>query len=150
MTVWAKSRLLSAGLKEAKMGFITNIADTQAEGAGTVVSPNETVMGVLNLQTQAGVTYRKPFERYKHRGPLVSVDRFPVIPRVFAAREGLEPKIIEGLRQVIHVLKVKEGFESLTTDPPQAMVAVDDSYFEDLRKAMKDAEQFDGHPASVE
>jgi serine/threonine protein kinase len=145
LTIWAKARLFNAGLSAAKMGIVTNIVDREIQSAGTIVSVNETVRRVLKTQSAAGVTYRKRFELYKYRG-LVMIDKFPAIAKMLAAREGLDPKVVEGLRQVIHVLKASTNFEAAASDPPQAMIAVDDSYFEDLRKAMKDAARFDGSP----
>jgi len=72
-------------------------------------------------------------------------------PAVYAARQGLEPEIVEAFRSSIAGIQasdwpigpsMKDTFDhekSVT-----AIVEFDDSYFNDLREALRKAARFDG------
>lgn len=155
ITVWTKARLAAAGLTLKSLRGFTNIIDCGPEGNSLVPSENhptvisllECVNCVLRTNAQANfdasATYRDRFERNKHYG-LVRLDSFPEISNVLAARAGLEPRIIDAVQQVIHLLQGRPGFDSASLGLPSAMVPVDDQYFAPLREALQQAERFDG------
>lgn len=146
ITVWAKARLLAAGVLARNLRSYTNIVDQTSEGGEAIISPLITVNAVRSGQAEAGVTYRDRFERYKryeHQG-LVELDSFPETPNVLAARPEIDPRLAAALRHAIHLLEGKAGFDSLALDLPGEMLPVGEPYFEPLREALRQARQFDG------
>lgn len=100
LTVWAKARLVEAGLHRRDFSSITNIMDQGIEAGTTVVSASETIDRMLRGEWDAGVTHRGQFERYRHLG-LIELDSFPETPNVLAARAGLDARLIAALRKVL-------------------------------------------------
>jgi len=100
LTVWAKARLVEAGLRRRGFSSITNIMDQGIEAGTTVVSASEAIDRVLRGDWDAGVTHRGQFERYRHLG-LIELDSFPETPNVLAARAGLDARLIAALRKVL-------------------------------------------------
>jgi len=143
VSVWAKARLATAGLQTGNLRSCTNIIDRGPETGEAVISLYEIVNSVLKREVDGGATYRDRFERYKHLG-LVMLDVYPETPNVLAARQGLDASIVGALRNAVQLLKGKAGFDSLPLSVPSEMVPVEESYFADLRRALRQAEQFEG------
>jgi hypothetical protein len=147
ISVWAKARLLAAGIRARDLRSWTNVVDQGAESGQSAVSLLETVNSVLKREADAGATHLSRFERNKYLG-LVMLDLFPETPNVLAARQGLDPRIVRALRSAIHLLEGRAGFDSLSVDLPGEMEPIDDSYFEALREALRQAERFEGRAPS--
>jgi ABC-type phosphate/phosphonate transport system substrate-binding protein len=147
LTVWAKARLADAGLFSKDLKLVTNLVTQPTYRA----SSREVAAAVLRGQVDAGTV---PMQRYEleMRSGLVLLDKFPITPRVFVARQGLETNLIAAFRFALLHLKGfgKEGldswnlFEGHQTVPD--LVPIGDSYFDGLREALRKAARFDGEP----
>lgn len=149
ITVVAKAQLVAAGIAATNLKAWTNIVD-----GGAVVSLLEPPIRVLRKEADAGVAYRERFEISKHYG-LHMLDSCAVLPNVVAAREGVDPVLIESIKRVLHLLNGRSEFESGSMDLPAAMVAVDDAYFDSMREALRSATRFqqsatNSEPASLQ
>ena len=145
MSVWAKARLVTAGLQSYHLRQSTDIADQGLETGHLVISFIETVNRVLRGEADAGVTYRERFERCKHLG-LVMLDHFPETPNVLATRQGLEPELVRAFTNAVRALERKPKVDLLTTHGAGPMVSVGNAEFAPLRHAFELARKFDGQP----
>ncbi len=144
LTVWAKARLVEAGLRARDLRFSTNIVDQGAEAGQTVISVAATIDRVLRGEAEAGVTRRSQFEHYRHLG-LVVLDQFPETPSVLAARAGLDPKLVEALRNVVRSHEDSRSWPDsrFVLDAP-----ADKGSLDALRRAMQQAERFEERTAA--
>ena len=146
MSTWAKARLAEAGLHAADFQSCIHIEDQGLETDHLVIGFAETVHRVLRREADAGVTYRERFERYKHLG-LVMLDCFPETPNVLAARQGLDPGLLEAFRTAVFAVERKAKFDSLTIHGFGPMVPAAPPEFDPVRRALQLAGQFDGQAA---
>ena len=141
LTVWAKARLVEAGLSGRDFRLVTNILDQGAEVGSTVISVSETMEHVLRGEWEVGVSPRGQFERYRHLG-LVELARFADTPNVLAARAGLDARLVAALGKALRSRAQTEAW------PEQKFVAepfereVEGSSLEALRRAMEVAARF--------
>lgn len=142
ISVWAKARLAAAGLQSAQLRAWTNLVDQRLDNRQTIVSTDETIDRVLRREMDAGVTYRKRFELSRHLG-LVMLDQFSEAPDVLAARQGLDSSLIEALRKAIRAFAHRDRRASSSSPLPHALVPADESDFEPLRNALRQAERFE-------
>jgi serine/threonine protein kinase/ABC-type phosphate/phosphonate transport system substrate-binding protein len=141
--VWAKARLFDAGIRAAQLARSTNIVDRGSESGHTVVSTSETIQRVLAGDFDAGVTFRGPFERYRHVGLMV-IESFPETPKVMAARAGLEPRFLEALRNALHSPGADGTWPESKFIAEPRHVSAGTPRLDTFRQALEKAERFEG------
>ena len=161
LTIWAKARLVDAGILKKDLAFCTNFSN-QIEYSSAPnplrvarrVSRRDTIAGILDGRFHAGVTSYERYTIENHRG-LMQVDSYSSSPDILAARQGLPAKTVQAFRNSLNAVKandwqsqaaMKDAFDH--EEPVTGVVAIDDSYFNALREALRKARRFDGEPGS--
>jgi hypothetical protein len=153
LSVMAKGHLAEAGLCHNDLSSITYFRDRDEPASPSEIRPDrktsrrQTLSAVLNGEVAAGVTTLKRFELNRHLG-LIKLADLPSNHKVFVAREGLDPKIIQAFRAaLLDMGRVPGKAGDDFPDQPEFLSAVDcdDSYLDPLRDALQKAARFD-HP----
>jgi ABC-type phosphate/phosphonate transport system substrate-binding protein len=139
ITAWAKAHLAGVGLQPKDFLSWTNFLDLGSDAGPHPISFEQTVLAVLQDRADAGVAYRRLFERKKHLG-LVLLDSYTETPNVLAARAGLDDDIIQALRDALLSFKGQAQRESFYL--PVDMVPATDTDFDPLRHALHDGRSF--------
>jgi ABC-type phosphate/phosphonate transport system substrate-binding protein len=157
VSVLARYSLLTNGLRRAdlRIEYCTNLAvvnTTHLPEAGSteimtdmreVKSGREALRYLFQRKVDAAVTPKRYFEIRRHRGAgLRLIHRFPGVPEVFAARSGLDPKLLNAFQEVMLSLKKAEGAGTLNSFRiVTGVVPANDSYFDGLRIAITNVQQ---------
>jgi ABC-type phosphate/phosphonate transport system substrate-binding protein len=155
LSVIAKAHLANAGLCHNDLSSITYFSDRDAPSSLSEIRPDrktsrrQTLSAVLDGEAAAAVTTLKRFELNRHLG-LIKLHDIPANHKVFVAREGLDPKVIQSFRAaLLDMGRVQSKAADDFPDQPDFLPAVgcDDLYLDALRDAFQKAERFD-HPES--
>jgi serine/threonine protein kinase len=158
VSVLARYSLLTNGIRKIDLKSIkycTNLAvisTTHLPEAGSteimtdmreVKSGREALRDLLQGKVDAAVTPKRYFEIRRHRGTgLRLIHRFPGAPEVFAARSGLDPKLLNAFQEAMLSLKESQGLGTLSSFRiVTGVVATNDSYFDGLRMALTNVQQ---------
>ena len=156
ITVSMKSRLIDAGVYRSDLLGITNVVTEDNPPKPGVRRAHYrhrfrvTSAAVLKGEADAGLTSLRQFEFDKHSGLKLLAD-VQSTPRVFVARVDLDDDLVVAFRNALPVAhnlvdgrKLADNLEWDSIFP--GAILVDDSYFNELREAMRKAARFDGLP----
>ena len=152
-SVLARYSLLTNGIRKVDLksiAYFTNLAVVNTrhlpEAGSTeimtdmreVKSGREALRHLLRGHVDVAVTPKRYFEIRRHRGTgLRLIHKFPGVPEVFAARSGLDPKVLNAFQEAMLSLKKAQGVGTLGSFRiVTGVVATNDSYFDGLRMAV--------------
>lgn len=106
-------------------------------------SGREALRYLLQGKVDAAVTLKRYFEARRYRGAgLRIINRLPGTPEVFAARSGLDPEVVNALRNAMLSAKQTRGLSALSSfRTVSGVIATNDSYFNELRVALTNVQQ---------
>jgi ABC-type phosphate/phosphonate transport system substrate-binding protein len=155
IAVSTKAHLLEAGIFRSDFMGITNVwigKNPPEPGLRPHFRQGfrVTAAAILKGEVDAGLTSLRQYEVDKRFG-LKLLMVLQSMPRMFVARPDLDSEIVEAFRKALPVAheladgrKIADNLEWDAIFP--GAVLVDDSYFNDLREAMRKAARFDGLP----
>jgi serine/threonine protein kinase/ABC-type phosphate/phosphonate transport system substrate-binding protein len=154
----AKAAFADAGITKSQLAstleLINEIQYTEEApqvARSRKVANRETVLFVLDSKVEAGVTTERRYQLQQHHG-LRKIADFPGIPRVFAARPGLDPALVRAFQTSITRLNafssaaVKETFDF--DEPFAGAQAINDSNLNPFRSVIEKAARFEEVTAS--
>ena len=102
------------------------------------------IVAVLDQGYEVGVCTEKQFNKYSSKGFTI-LKRLPGYTAVYVARAGLKPELVTAFKNALLSLNGQDLFGdlALTSQLESEFEAVNDTYYQPLRKALKAAEQFD-------
>jgi ABC-type phosphate/phosphonate transport system substrate-binding protein len=164
VTIQAQHCLLTNGLRKSDLGPIEYLASASHVskanlpefGAAEIVTDMREIKGgrealrsLLEGKIDAAVTLKRYFEVRRHRGTgLRIIGKVPGWPEVFAARAGLDPRVLDAFRNAMLSLEHSPGLGTLSSyRTVSGVLATDDRYFDGLRMALTNVQQnFESRP----
>ncbi len=152
VTVLAQNSLLTNGLRQSDFRSIeyftsaSHVSKTNLPeyGSAEIITDMREIKGgrealryLLEGKVDAAVTLKRYFEIRRYRGTgLRIIGKVPGMPEVFAARAGLDRRVLDAFRDAMLSLDQSPGLGTLSSyRTVSGVVATDDRYFDPLRLA---------------
>jgi len=144
ISFWAMVHFVRAGITAANIARYSNLDSSftlqaektfqDAENSSHKIVIERVLAGEFDL----GESRRNQFERHRHRG-LVELYRFSATPDLYVARPGLDPKVVEALREAL-VSFSTPGEKGLLRKLHESMIdgfePASDADFDEIRTAL--------------